>query len=111
MSHIVTLSVVTRHDKGWADAFDTLSKVALASGDQFANVTVSSIDMEDELEITADLEEVEEFHDENTMKKVYDTLRAVTIVDAREFQLSEDAATDIITALQNAGILFREIKK
>lgn len=39
-------------------------------------------------------------HDENTLRKVYDALRRAG--------LSEQAATDAISDMQNQGIYFRE---
>ena len=48
-------------------------------------------------------DEIQEIFTEETMDKVYAALKTVAH--------SEDEVTSIVTALQNAGILFREIKK
>jgi hypothetical protein len=112
MSHMLSLTLVTKpggHE--WATAYNLLSTVALDNGINFAAVSVHSQDLEDELELTGDLEEIEEFHDENTMMKVYDAIKRVVIVDRREFYLNDDQTTQIVNALQNAGIVFREIKR
>jgi len=103
MSHILSLTVVTKPGTHrWESAFNLLSTVALDVGKDFSSVTVHSQDMEDELELTGDLEEIEEYHDENTMAKVYDVIRKF---------VGPDHATDMVSSLQNAGILFREIRK
>lgn len=109
--HIISLTLVTKPGgHNWASAYNLLSTVALDNGQDFAMVTVSSQDMEDELELDGDLEEVEEFHDENTMAKVYEAIKKGLLPGNINFT-DEEEATSIITALQNAGILFREIRK
>lgn len=47
------------------------------------------------------LPSVAEYHDENTLFKVYDALR-------EDCRLTEKQCREAITALQNRGILFRE---
>jgi len=104
MSHNVSLNLVTKTEKGWLTAFNLLSTFSMGIAEmvEFSQISVSSVELglSDESE---DLEEVEEFHDENTMKKVYDAFKV--------HGFNDDEATEIINTLQNSGILFREIRK
>lgn len=52
-------------------------------------------------EIDPSVPEVEEFHDDQTLQKVYEALMSVKGVSVQRAQ-------DAVSAMQNAGILFRE---
>ena len=91
----ITLSIVTDTDKHWGQAYAQLSSLALSVSSTYPQTTLSSIDL-------SDTEEIEEIHDEGTMTKVHNALR--------HNNFSESGINDIINSLQNAGILFREIK-
>lgn len=99
---IISLILVTKPDDDGNLGFSRLSDLAIDLQDQYAQVTVHSIDnsIEDEAE---PCEELEEFFDEGTLEKVYEAIRSVAP--------TREDVTDIVNALQNAGILFREIKK
>ena len=57
-------------------------------------------------------DEIEEIFTEETMSKVYTAIRSVVVGCGMEYHnVLDEEATNIVTALQNAGILFREIKK
>lgn len=96
MTHTVTLTLVTKNEKDWSSAFSLLSTVAFDTAGRFQQVSVNSYDNEDIVESEPTT------YTEDTMMKVHDSLRSSG--------LDEDRITDIVTALQNAGLLFRERK-
>jgi hypothetical protein len=113
VSHIVSLTLITGTEHSWRTAFSLLSQVALDAGEGFTSVSVRSDELSLEEEDTG---EIEEFFDENTLFKIHDVVRKyfedLSKLEGSLHGLhSEDNATDLINSLQNAGILFREIKK
>lgn len=107
MAHHVSLSVITRSEKDWLPAFNLLSDLAMTHGNEFAQISVSSVDFDD---IAEEPEGVEEYHDEKTLGKVYDAVR-LALDKFGLTTVSEGLSEDVVNSLQNAGILFREIKK
>lgn len=91
MKHSVSLTLTANNEREWQSVFNLLSTVMLDNGDRF-NATLTSFETESPAVLTR--------FDENTMKTVIDTLKG--------HGMSEDYAVDVITRLQNAGILFRE---
>lgn len=108
MAHHVSLSVITRSEKDWLPAFNLLSDLAMTHGNEFAQISVSSVDFDD---IAEEPEGVEEYHDEKTLGKVYDAVRTELLNQPIAVGDIEVATEDLVLAIQNAGILFREIKK
>lgn len=108
MPHHVSLSIVTRSEKDWLPAFHLLADLAMAHGDQFAQMSVSSVDFDD---MANEPEDVEEYHDEETLGKVHNAIRTELLSQPIAVGDIEIATEDIVLAMQNAGILFREIKK
>lgn len=98
---IVSLTVLTDEDDGVL-LFSRFSDIAIDIQPDVNQVSVQSIDV-DEAPESEVVEEIEEFHDEGTLQKVYEAIRSVAP--------TREDVTDIVNALQNAGILFREIKK
>jgi len=98
---IISLTVFTDEDDGVL-LFSRFSDIAIDIQPDVKQVSVHSIDVDDEPECE-EPDEIEEFFDEGTLQKVYEAIRSVAP--------TREDVTDIVNALQNAGILFREIKK
>lgn len=54
--------------------------------------------------------ESEEYHNENTLGKVYAVLMGTQLNGGPGVYLDQQEASNIVSAMQNAGILFRERK-
>lgn len=103
---LISLTVGTKGAEEWFRAFQDLSELANNLGNVHHYVSVSSSALGDEEPdpVSDDL-----YHDENTLRKVHETLVIVlSRSGAGTHMAGEDIATNIIGELQNAGILFRE---
>jgi hypothetical protein len=94
-THSINLSVMVDNSEDWRDVFSEFTSVAGDLDKAYAGVTVTSYDLS-----SSPKDDSEEYYDEYTMLKVH---KAIT-----ECAFTDHTATDIISALQNAGILFRE---
>jgi hypothetical protein len=105
MAHIVSLTVLTKPDEDASAVLGRFGDLAVDLQASHSQVTVHCIDLEDSTDDgeVEDCEEIGEFFDEGTMQKVLDSIMS--------YVESEDDAREIITVMQNAGILFREIRK
>lgn len=107
---IVSLTLVTYPNDDGNAGFSRLSDLAIDLQDQYAQVTVGSIDNNLE-DVAEEAEEIQEFFDESTLEKVHVALRrGITKCCDGDGFISDNQVTGVITELQNAGILFREIK-
>lgn len=110
MAHSISLSFITKAEQDWSTAFNLLSRIALDIGEDFSQVNVSSIDLED-FPDAGEPDEIEEFHDENTLAKVYNSIRVGILTGSYQIDFPDDLVEEIVKQLQNSGIVFRELKK
>lgn len=100
-SRLISLTVNTDGAEDYFQTFQKLSEIAIdldKAGD-FRYINVSAV-RNDEI----DDDEPELVYTEFTLKRVHDAIKnAVPYID-------EQGATDIISEMQNAGILFREAR-
>jgi hypothetical protein len=101
------MSVVSEKGEQHLRVRRAMLQFAVSLEETYEQLTVSTYSYRDEPDEFEPIQP-DEYHSANTMQKVYNTLRGVTIIDAREFNLRDDDIVNIVTALQNAGILFRE---
>jgi hypothetical protein len=102
---IISLYVGTDDDEGWRQIFQDFSELAHSIGERYHYVGVSSTFAGvDDSEPECDPQGL--YYDENTIVKVREAIKEA--VETRVATAPESLITDIITEIQNAGILFRE---
>lgn len=97
-THSINLYVTTGTPEKWDEAFSKLTNLARSMGPDFPSVSVSSVDtsiLDDDSDVADDL-----YYDDNTLRKVYTALETI---DLRNIVIE-----DIVNAILNAGIVFRE---
>lgn len=102
-THLISLSVGTKDAEVWHQTYQELSELAANLGAVHDYVTVSSalVGGDDDVETEDEL-----YHDEETLTKVHAAIGKALLANTDEAH--PDWITDIITEIQNAGILFRE---
>lgn len=109
---ITSLSVTTNGAEEWFRLFQELSELAGNLGAVHEHINVSATMLsEDDNEPECDPQGL--YCDENTLLKVQSALNSVMRVVCKDEQpeFIDDIVMDAISAMQNAGILFRERKK
>lgn len=94
-TQVIRLSIVTLNDKDWSAVHQGVCDLARAAKTISSSVNVSFTTVPEDDDVLD-----EEFHDEDTLFKVYDALRRTG--------LDEQQARHAIMEMQNVGILFRE---
>jgi hypothetical protein len=105
MDRMISLSIGTVGAEEWMQVFQDISELARGLGsDRYVSVSSTPID-----DIPEDPPETEDelYYDEFTLGKV----RAALLEAAGPYGHSEMYVDDLIHAMQNAGILFRERPK
>jgi hypothetical protein len=98
-THSVNLNVVVNSTEQWTEIFSHLADVAASLPQKYSGVSVSSFQLADEDEVIQTDPDTE-YYDDQTLMKVRNVLRLHGITD--------DVITDIISEMQNVGLLFRE---
>jgi len=96
MKHTVSLTLCTKDTPERHAAFRILSGLAQEIQYKFEGCTLSAYEIKDDEERSPG----DEWYDDYTLLKVVHAMR--------EAGISDQQAEDAITAMQNAGILFRE---
>lgn len=105
---MVSLSLKTNSEMDWTAAFSALSDFCMSHNESFSYISLSTTDIDDLMNAPDEDEEV--VFTENTMAMVYDAIRYE--IRKTNFNVqSHQAVEDIVNALRNAGILFRERAK
>lgn len=99
-THSVNLNALTSDPEQWDQIYKEFTGVAKDWGQRVEYISVSSSELGEEIEV---VEEEELYYDENTLQKVLEALKNVSV-------LTDHLAREAITDMQNAGILFRERK-
>lgn len=100
MGHLITLGVGTDTPEEHKAVYSLLSDIACEMAQDYHYASVTSIDTD------RPSDGDEEFHDHGTINKVREAISDA--IELRVATAPEAMVTDIINALQNAGILFRE---
>jgi hypothetical protein len=96
---MTSLTVITKDDAELAKhTFEMLCEIGAELSLTHHYASVSTLDPDE----TGGDESEDLYHDENTLVKVRKAIRSVVF--------NEDRITDIVIAMQNEGILFREKK-
>lgn len=98
MDRLISLGIGVEGAENWINVFQDISELArnLAEVHPYVNVTATRIGVDDDV-----VDEPEElYHDENTLIKVYGALEGEGV--------PHYTAVNLVNAMQNAGILFRE---
>lgn len=102
-THLISLTVGTNTKEQWLQVIDLCNAMASSLND-FSYVNVSSVLNDDAEESIQDGLRF----DDNTMFKVYDVIKAALPMNHVVAGEDSTLARDIIDAIQNAGIVFRE---
>lgn len=106
MTRMISLSVIPEEDE-WTATFVEMSQIAtdLAKADLLAHVSLTATKLDENVEPEEEL-----YHDEGTMRLVREAIKngLGERVDTNRPFFVDSIITDIVSELQNAGILFRE---
>jgi hypothetical protein len=95
MTHMITLTVGINDPEDWGTVYDTMCQISSEMGREYPYVSVSSALTDDDV-----LEEQDITFNEGTMFKVRHALLSSS--------LSTDEVNDVVNAMQNDGLVFRE---
>lgn len=96
---VVSLNVTVHNRQEWTEAWNALSQVADGIGGETL-LSSREVPPVSKIEDIRHYPETDLYYDENTVLKVYLALR--------EMGIDENKVSEIITEIQNNGILFRE---